>query len=133
WVFKFALRLSVLFLIVLYFSLVYWTYRDAKKRGAIALYWAAVVLIFNIFGWLIYLVLRPSEYIEDTKERELEIKTKEALLEKTNLLCLACGSPVENDFLCCPYCRKTLKKSCPNCSRLLLPGWVVCPYCKTSL
>ncbi len=133
WIFRLMWRLSVLFLIVLYFSLIYWTYRDAKKRGAIAFYWAAVVLIFNVFGWLVYLVLRPSEYLEDAKERELEIKAKEALLQKTNLICPACSNPVEDNFLICPYCRKTLKKTCSNCGRVLMREWVVCPYCKTSL
>ena len=131
--FQLFLRLLILFVVFLWLSLIYWTYRDAKKRGALAAYWAAVVFFFNVLGWLIYLVVRPPEYLEDAKERELEIKTKEALLVQESVTCPACLKPTEKDFLVCPYCLKKLRKSCPKCKRALQMSWTVCPYCKTSL
>jgi len=98
-----------------------------------AVYWAMVVLFFNIFGWLIYLMVRPPEYLEDTKERELEIKQKEILLQRTDLICPGCHKPVESDFLVCPHCLKELKQACPRCGRALSINWRACPYCKTTL
>lgn len=124
--------LFFLFLFILWFSLIYWTYRDARKRGALAIYWAVVVFFFNVLGLMIYLIVRPPEYVEDAMERELEIKAKEALLGKSSLVCSACLKPIQDDFLICPYCFKKLKKECPSCKRALKMSWTVCPYCKTT-
>lgn len=131
--FKTWFRLFSLFGIIFWLSLVYRTYKDARRRGAMATYWAFVVLFFNIFGWLIYLVVRPPEYLEDTKERELEIKQKEILLQRADLICPGCHKPVESDFLVCPHCLKELKQACPRCGRALSINWRACPYCKTTL
>jgi len=132
-IFRLLTNLFFLFLMMLWVSLVYWTYRDAKKRGAFAFYWAIVVLFFNVFGWIIYLIVRPPEFLEEVKDRELDIRTKEALLGRTSTVCPACFKPIEGDFLICPYCMKKLKKPCPSCGRPLKMGWTVCPYCRMSL
>jgi uncharacterized membrane protein YqjE/RNA polymerase subunit RPABC4/transcription elongation factor Spt4 len=126
-------RLFVLFLIVLWLSLVYWTYRDAQRRGAMGFYWAVIVFLFNVFGWLIYLIVRPAEYLMDVKERELEIKEREILLNRSDLLCPSCNKPVEKDFLVCPYCLKKLRNTCLKCGRPVNMDWRMCPYCKTTL
>lgn len=131
--FGLATKLLFLFIILIWVSLVFWTYRDAQSRGALGLYWAVVVFFFWFFGWAIYLILRPPERLEDAKERELDIKTKEAILSRRSLFCPACGKPIENDFLICPYCLKKLKQTCPECKRPLKISWTVCPYCKTNL
>ncbi len=131
--FHFLLRLLGLFIILIWLSLVFWTYRDAKKRGSFAFSWATAVFFFNFFGWLIYLILRPPEYLEEVKDRELDIRTKETQLKKQGLHCPACFRPCEEDFQVCPYCFKKLKKPCPNCNRLLKLDWAVCPYCRTTL
>ncbi len=131
--FQLTTRLCFLFAVIVWLALIFWTYRDADRRGSLAIYWAAVVFFFNFAGWIVYLIVRPPEYEEDARERELEIKTKEALLARSDLVCPACLKPVKDDFLICPYCQKKLKKSCPNCSKPLNMSWVVCPFCKTSL
>lgn len=131
--FQIWMRLFGLFAIVLWLSLVYRTYKDAQRRGAMPLYWAFVVLLFNIFGWLIYLMVRPSEYLADARERELEIKEKELLLRRSDLFCPGCNKPLEDDFLVCPYCLKELKQACPRCGRALTINWRACPYCKSVL
>ena len=81
--------------------MIYWTYRDAEKRGAIGIYWAAVVLFFNIFGLIIYFILRPPEYLADVQERELEIMAKEETLNSERT-CYGCHKPIKSDFLICP-------------------------------
>jgi RNA polymerase subunit RPABC4/transcription elongation factor Spt4 len=130
--FRFLLYVTRIFLIVLWLSLAYWTYRDAKSRGAMAFYWFLVTLIFPLFGWLIYLVVRPPELLAEVRERELDIKAKEIAVANGRLLCPACGRPVEKDFLICPYCLKKLKKACPQCQHALKLNWTICPYCQTT-
>lgn len=130
--FRFILVLVRVFVVILWVSVAFWTYRDAKSRGAMAAYWSIVALIFPVFGWLIYLVVRPPERIEEVQERDLEIKAKEVALARNGMLCPACMKPVESEFLVCPYCLKKLKKSCPSCEHALRLNWTVCPYCQTS-
>jgi RNA polymerase subunit RPABC4/transcription elongation factor Spt4 len=127
------MRLFSLFMFVFWLSLVYRTYKDAQKRGAMALYWAFVVFLFNVFGWAIYLMVRPPEYLIDVKERELEIKEKEVLLQREGMFCPGCNKAIGNDYLACPYCLKELKQACPRCGRAVDVNWRVCPYCKSAI
>jgi RNA polymerase subunit RPABC4/transcription elongation factor Spt4 len=124
-------QLCGLFLFVFWLALVFWTWRDATKRGAMAWFWALVVLIFSIAGWAIYMVVRPPEYLEDVRERQLEIKAREAALSRDSGRCPSCFRPVEPDYLVCPNCMRTLRKECVECGRALDMKWSVCPYCKT--
>lgn len=131
--FKLIINLFLLFIFVLYLSLAKWTYSDANRRGAMAFYWTIVTLLFPLAGWIIYLIVRPPEYLDDVRERELEIKAKEALLSNSDVVCPACYKPIEKDFLICPHCRRRLKKSCPSCGRALNTNWTICPYCQQIL
>lgn len=120
-------------LIIIWLSFVYWTYRDAKLRSetkAPPVFWAIIVLVLNFLGLILYLILRPPEYVDDIIERDLEIERMEMLLDSKQSSCPACGNPVKDDFLICPYCRKKLKNSCISCGRPLNLNWKVCPYCK---
>lgn len=126
-----ATRLCWLFAAILLIALVFWTYRDAERRGAMPWFWALVVLLFNIPGYVIYMVVRPPDYLEDVHERNLEIRAREAQLSRTNPVCPACFKPIENDYLVCPSCMKKLKKECISCERPLRLEWGVCPYCRT--
>lgn len=129
--FKLTSQLCTLFGVVLWLSLVFWTWRDANRRGAMGWFWGLATLLFPIAGWVIYLVVRPPEFLEDARERELEIRAKEIALARDLETCPACYKPVEREFLLCPYCMKKLKKSCIECGKALKLSWGVCPYCKT--
>ncbi|MFC2159884.1 zinc ribbon domain-containing protein, partial [Actinomycetota bacterium] len=125
----------IFILIVIWLAFVYWTFRDAKLRNTsliAAVFWALVVLVFNFLGLIIYLILRPPEYIEDVLERDLEIKRMQLLLDSDLSSCPSCGNEVKPDFLICPYCRKKLKNTCISCKKPLEYNWKVCPYCKTA-
>jgi hypothetical protein len=124
-------NLCTLFFVVFSVALIFWTWRDAERRGAMPWFWGLVTLLFNIFGWMIYMVVRPPELAEDARERELEIRAREAELLKEGQTCPACYKPVEADFLICPSCMKKLRKECVSCNRALKLDWQVCPYCKT--
>ena len=126
----------IFILIVVWLAFVYWTYRDAKLRSesvVSAVFWALVVLVLNFLGLIIYLILRPPEFIEDVIERDLGIERMQMLLDNSKQSnCPACGSLIKDDFLICPYCRKKLRNSCINCGKPLSLNWKVCPYCKTT-
>lgn len=129
--FKLTSQLCILFAVVFWLSLVFWTYRDAVRRGAMGWFWGLTALIFPVAGWIIYLIVRPPEYTEDARERDLEIRAKEVALSRDYETCPACYKPVEKDFLICPYCMKKLRKPCIECTKALKLNWSVCPYCKT--
>jgi RNA polymerase subunit RPABC4/transcription elongation factor Spt4 len=133
--FKLGSQLCLVFLVVFWLAIVFWTWRDARRRGAMSWFWAIVVALFfpllPLPGWVVYMVVRPPEYEEDARERELEIRAREAELARESSACPSCLKPVDPDYLICPYCMKKLKKECGNCGRALKMSWAVCPYCKT--
>lgn len=129
--FKLMSQLCVLFAVVFWLALVFWTWRDANRRGAMGWFWGITSFIFPVAGWMIYLIVRPPEFLDDARERDLEIRAKEISLSRDYETCPACYKPVEKDFLICPYCMKKLRKPCIECNKALKLNWSVCPYCKT--
>jgi predicted amidophosphoribosyltransferase len=80
------------------------------------------------------MIVRPPEYLEDVRERELEMQAAEARLAQLNyLLCPYCDYEIEKDFLRCPSCMRKLKDPCVHCRRPLDPTWTLCPYCETEV
>jgi Double zinc ribbon len=131
-----AISLLILFLVVIYLSFVYWTFADARRRitDPMLIGCATVASLFPFVGTLVYLILRPPEYIEDVRERELEIQAAEAQMHALNYqLCAHCDYPVERDFVRCPSCLRKLKDRCVACSRPLETTWAICPYCETQV
>jgi len=124
-------QLVVLLFVVLWVALVYWTYTDAGRRGAISVLWGIVAVVFPYVGTLIYLIVRPPEYLDESRERELETAVLERELRNNTLLCPNCRNLVEKEFLICPTCAWELKKPCINCDRPLNQEWGLCPYCGT--
>jgi predicted amidophosphoribosyltransferase len=75
------------------------------------------------------MLFRPPEYLEDVRERELEIKAMEKRLGARDLHCPVCRAEVDEDFLVCPVCTTKLRQACTGCGRPLEALWQVCPYC----
>jgi RNA polymerase subunit RPABC4/transcription elongation factor Spt4 len=131
-----AVNLLILFLVVIWLALVYWTYADARRRIAdpMLVGCAAAASLFPFVGTIVYAIVRPPEYLEDVRERQLEMQAAEArLAEHHYQLCPHCDYVVERDFLRCPSCLRKLKDACPSCERPLDPAWTICPYCETEL
>jgi hypothetical protein len=95
--------------------------------------WAVIrnLTLFFVLGALIYMLFRPPEYLEDVRERELEIKAMEERLSRRDLHCPVCRADVDPAFLICPVCTTRLRQSCANCKAPLEALWQVCPYCET--
>jgi hypothetical protein len=128
--------LLILFVAVLYLSLIYWTYNDARRRieDPMLVGCATAASIFPFVGTIIYMILRPPEYLEDVRERELEAQATEARLhELEGSLCPHCDYRIEADFVRCPSCLRKLKERCLNCSRPLDRAWTICPYCEADV
>src|SRR5271166_5959487 len=131
-----AVDLLILFVVVLYLSLIYWTYADARRRivDPVMIGCATAASLFPFVGTIVYMILRPPEYLEDVRERELETRAAEArLLQLDQTLCPHCDYRIERDFVRCPSCLRKLKERCANCSRPLDQAWTICPYCEADV
>jgi hypothetical protein len=95
---------------------------------------ATAASLFPFVGTIVYMILRPPEYLEDVHERELEVQAAEARLhDLDHSLCPHCDYRIERDFVRCPSCLRKLKERCVNCSRPLDQAWTICPYCETEV
>src|SRR5581483_11703967 len=131
-----AVELVILFLVVIWLALIYWTYADARRRIADPLLIGCATLAsgFPYVGTIVYMIVRPPEYLDDVRERELEMQAAEARLAELGYhLCPHCDHEVERDFLRCPHCMRKLKDPCHNCGKPLDPTWRVCPYCEAEI
>jgi Double zinc ribbon len=131
-----VIDLLILFVVVLYFALIYWTYADARRRifDPMLVGCATAASLFPFVGTIVYMILRPPEYLEDVRERELEMQAAEARLHDLDHgLCPHCDYRIERDFVRCPSCLRKLKERCVSCSRPLDQAWTICPYCETEV
>ena len=131
-----AINLIVLFAVVIYAALIYWTYADARRRiyDPMLVGCATAASLFPFVGTIVYMILRPPEYLEDVRERELEMQAAEARLHDLDHgLCPHCDYRIERDFIRCPSCLRKLKERCVSCQRPLDQAWTICPYCETEV
>ena len=123
------------FFLVLWLALVFWTFKDARRRIADPILIGVSVvtaLVFPFVGALVYTILRPPEYLDDVRERELEIRAMERRLG-ADQRCPYCRSEIEASYLICPVCTSKLKTACRRCKAPLEQHWKVCPYCETEV
>ena len=89
----------VAFGLAVWFSIIVWTFLDIRSRSRDKLVWVfatLLVLLFNVFGLVVYLILRPHETLMQAYERSLE---EEALLQEIEdrPICPNCRRRVEHD------------------------------------
>jgi hypothetical protein len=131
-----AVKLLVLGLVVVWLSLVYYTFADARRRigDPMLVACATAASLFPFIGTVVYMIVRPPEYLDDVRERELEMQAAEARLAELGYhLCPHCDYEVEKDFLRCPNCLRKLKDPCKACGKPLDPMWKLCPFCETEV
>lgn len=131
-----AVTLVLLMLVVVWVSLIVYTYFDARRRidDPFMVACATLASLFPFIGTAVYVILRPPEFIEDAKERHLEIKRAE--MELAHLMessCPNCHFPIDGDYLRCPSCQRRLKDPCRSCGKPVDPRWALCPFCETAL
>ena len=131
-----AVNLLILVLIVVWLSLVYWTWADARRRVSdpVLIVTATAASLIPFIGTIVYTILRPPEYLADAREREVETQASELRMRHlTAQSCPRCEHPIERSWLRCPECQHRLKDPCVTCNRPVDPRWAVCPYCETPL
>lgn len=131
-----AVNLLLLFLVVVWLALVWWTFADARRRieDPVLVGVATIASLFPFVGSLVYSILRPPEFLVDKRERELDTKAAELRLRQLkDTSCPRCEHPVERSWLRCPECQSHLKDPCSSCSRPVDPDWTMCPYCESPL
>jgi hypothetical protein len=131
-----AVKLLVLFLVVIYVALIYYTFADARRRieDPMLVGCATAASLFPFVGTIVYMIVRPPEYLDDVRERELEMQAAEARLHTLGLFaCPHCDGEVKEDFLRCPHCLRKLKDACTTCGKPLDPAWKICPFCETEI
>lgn len=131
-----AANLVIFFLVVVWLALIYWTYADARRRIAdpMLVGCATAASLFPFVGTVVYMIVRPPEYLDDVRERELEMQAAEARLAQLGYhLCPHCDAEVEKDFLRCPNCLRKLKDPCRTCGRPLESSWKICPFCESEV
>ena len=126
-------RVTIFFVVIFWLASAFWVYKDARRRieDPWLLAMAVALGIFPPFlGPLIYMFFRPPEYLDDVRERELEIKAMEESLGGSER-CPVCRADIETSFLACPVCTTKLKQACRRCNAPLESLWQICPYCET--
>ena len=127
-----AVNLLLLFLVVIWLALVYWTFADARRRIADPmLVGCATGVAVPFIGTIIYLIVaRRSTWT--TCERDLEIAAAQARLQNR-----APALPVlrvrGRSRSCVVRAACRLKEPCTVCGKPLDPRWKICPYCEAEV
>ncbi len=122
----FFYALGIFWLVVLY-----WVWLDSGDRTSnktVRYMYVVLVGLLNIIGWIIYLIIRPSQTIEEIYWADLErryLKYETAELGD----CPKCGTQLYPGYTFCPNCNYRLKRRCSRCEVNIDRKNKYCPYC----
>ena len=123
--------LFIVALVVFWLVIIGWVWIDSSERTSkkgLKVGYILLVIFFNIFGLIIYLIIRPSETIEEIYWEDLD---RRYLKYETSELgdCPRCGSQLYPGYVFCTNCGYRLKVKCPQCGVLIDKDHVFCEYC----
>ena len=123
---------AIVFVVVLWISLIIWTFRDIRKRTKDRLLRILAVLVSTVLflpGVFIYILLRPQKTLDEEYQFSLE---EEALLQSLEEFshCPGCDRQILDSWSICPDCHTRLRKKCSGCGNALLMTWDICPFCE---
>ena len=74
---RMVLYLMVVCVVMLYVLSIVYVIRDAQRRGAEPWWMWAIISVIPIVGLLAYVILRPSSYLIDREEQDLDAAARE--------------------------------------------------------
>lgn len=79
-----AVNVLILFLIVIWAALIFWTYADARRRidDPMLVACATAASFFPFVGSIVYAIVRPPEFLDEVYLRNLEIQAAEERLRQ---------------------------------------------------
>ena len=82
-----AVNVLILVLLVVWVALVFWTFSDARRRidDPMLVGCATLASLFPFVGTIVYAIIRPPEFLDDVRLRELEMQAAEARLTLVRL------------------------------------------------
>ena len=120
------------YLVVLWLALTAWAAIDifARSRNWLIRFGSVLLVgLGSVFGFILYLIVRPQNTLEDRDLRELEEKILES--QSKVFSCPKCAEILRDDFLFSTNCGTAAKRECPGCYKALEISWAKCPFCGT--
>lgn len=126
----FSFVLGFLF-IIFWLVIVGWVWVDSGERtskNSVRFVYILLVIVLNIPGLIIYLIIRPSETIEEIYWADLE---RRYLKFETSELgdCPKCGHQLLPGYVFCTNCGNEIKVRCPKCNILVDKDHKHCEFC----
>ena len=132
-----AVNLFILMLVVVWLALIVYTFFDARRRisDPVLVACATAASFFPFIGTAVYTILRPPEYLEDARERELETQAAELRVRQLDRAVLPQlrASRSRRRCLRCPDCQRRLKDPARAAASPSTRAGPLCPYCETAL
>lgn len=122
-------------LFIFWLVLAGWVWIDSGERTSnvrTRIIYLLLIVILNIPGLVIYLIIRPSETIEEIYWEDLErryLKYETAGLGD----CPECGTQLFPGYNFCINCGYEVKRKCPNCDVMIERTAGFCPHCGTKI
>lgn len=129
--FQIVWKLLAFVFVIFWIVVLDWVWLDAGERTSkksSRIIYLLIVFFLNVFGWIIYLIIRPSQTIEQIYWADLE---RRYLKYETSELgdCSKCGTQLYPGYTFCPTCGLDIKVKCKACSVYLEKNSEYCPYC----
>ena len=115
-----ARNLVIFMAVVFWLATVYWVYKDARRRIEDPWLVAMATLLGAVppfLGPLIYMLFRPPEYLEDVRERELEMLAIEERLRRARPPLPGLPRRGRAAYLVCPVCTTRLSSRAASARR----------------
>ena len=129
--FQIVSKVFILIFVVFWIVVLDWVWMDSGERTTnrkARIIYVLLVLFLNIFGWIIYLIIRPSQTIEQIYWADLErryLKYETAELGD----CIKCGAQLYPGYTYCPKCGLEIKKKCKACDMYIEKDSEYCAFC----
>jgi hypothetical protein len=129
--FGFVWSLFGVALLAFWLVVLYWVWLDSGDRvtnKGVRIAYVLLATVLFVPGLIIYLLIRPSQTIEEIYWADLErryLKYETAELGD----CPRCGAQLYPGFTYCPDCRFKLKIKCPVCEVEMDKKYKYCPSC----